>query len=166
MDLTKLEKIPNKERDDKKGKKPTKKDEKELDKLARRIKDILGVKVEDVKLSDRLVDSPAVLVSQNMSSQMEKIMHIYTPDMAHKPKVMEINKTHPLILDLLTIYKKDAQDPILSAVALNLFNSATLMDGTIMDPQAMAIDIQGIISTTLSLYTKAAEPEAEKPENS
>ncbi|MBN1561832.1 molecular chaperone HtpG [candidate division KSB1 bacterium] len=166
VDLSKLEKIPNKENDDKKGKKPTKKDEKELEKLARRIKDILGARVEDVKLSDRLVNSPAVLVSQSMSSQMAKIMHIYTPEMAQKPKVMEINKTHPLILDLLAIYKKDAKDRILDTAALNLFNSAALMDGTVMDPQAMAANIQAIISTALSLYTQAAQATAEeKPED-
>ncbi|MBN1465090.1 molecular chaperone HtpG [candidate division KSB1 bacterium] len=162
VDLAKLEKIPAESGDVKGKKKPTKKDEKDLDRLARRIKDILGAKVEDVKLSDRLVNSPAVLVSQGMSSQMEKMMHIYTPDMAPKPKVMEINKTHPLILSLLAIYKKDAKDHILDTVALNLFNSAALLDGTITDPQTMAADIQGIITETLSLYDKTAESDADE----
>ena len=160
VDLSKLDKIPTKESKDKKDKKkPTKKDEKALDKLARRIKDILGGKVEDVKLSDRLVNSPAILVSQGMSSQMEKMMHIYTPNMEHKPKVLEINKTHPLIHNLLAIYKKDANDHMLETVAFNLFNSAALLDGTINDPQAMAANIQTIISETLELYTK--EPESQ-----
>jgi molecular chaperone HtpG len=163
VDLAKLEKIPNKESDKKDAKKkPTKKDEKDLDKLARRIKDILGDKVEDVKLSDRLVNSPAVLVSQGISSQMEKMMHIYTPDAPSKPKVMEINKSHPLILDLLAIYKKDAKDHMLDTVAFNLFNSAALLDGTINDPQTMAANIQSMISETLGLYTKDSEETAEE----
>lgn len=162
VDLTKLEKIPNKESDKKDKKKPTKKDEKDLDKLARRIKDILGDKVEDVKLSDRLVNSPAVLVSQGISSQMEKMMHLYQPDAPSKPKIMEINKTHPLIFNLLTIYKKDSKDHMLETVAFNLFNSAALLDGTINDPQTMAANIQSMISETLGLYTKDSEVEAEE----
>ncbi|RQW03104.1 molecular chaperone HtpG [candidate division KSB1 bacterium] len=164
VDLKKLEKIPNKEADDKKStKKTTKKDEKDLDKLARRLKDILGDKVEDVKLSDRLVNSPAVLVSQGMSSQMEKMMHIYTPDKPPKPKLMEINKTHPLILNLLTIYKKDAKDHMLETAAYNLFNSAALLDGTIVDPQLMATTIQSMISETLDLYTKETDVVEDQP---
>lgn len=164
VDLKKLEKIPNKETDDeKRQKKTTKKDEKDLDKLARRLKDILGNKVEDVKLSDRLVNSPAVLVSQGMSSQMEKMMHIYTPDKPPKPKVMEINKMHPLIHNLLTIYKKDAKDHILETAAFNLFNSAALLDGTIVDPQLMATTIQNMIAETLHLYTKETEAAQDQP---
>ncbi|RLD12517.1 molecular chaperone HtpG, partial [candidate division KSB1 bacterium] len=100
------------------------------------------------------VDSPAVLVGQGMSSQMEKMMHLYTPDMASKPKVMEINKTHPMILDMLAIYKKSAKDHLLETAAQNLFNSAALLDGSIQDPQAMADAIQAMISETLGLYTK------------
>lgn len=154
VDLAKLEKIPYKEEKDAQEKSEKKADDKELDKLARRIKDILGDKVEDVKLSERLVDSPAVLVGQGMSSQMEKMMHLYTPDMASKPKVMEINKTHPMILDMLAIYKKSAKDHLLETAAQNLFNSAALLDGSIQDPQAMADAIQAMISETLGLYTK------------
>ncbi len=161
VDLAKLEKIPNKEAEKKDTKKPSKKDEKDLDKLARRIKDILGDKVEDVKLSDRLVNSPAVLVSQGMSSQMEKMMHIYTPDAPSRPKVMEINKSHPLILNLLAIFKKDAKDHMLDIVAFNLFSSASLLDGSITDPQTMAANIQSMISETLDLYTKGSEVEAD-----
>ena len=162
VDLAKLEKLPDKEAEKTKKKKPTKKDEKVLDQLARRIKDILGDKVEDVKLSDRLVNSPAVLVSQGMSSQMEKMMQIYTPDKKPKPKVMEINKTHPLIHNLLAIYKKDAKDHMLETAAHNLFNSAALLDGTIVDPQLMATNIQSLISETLELYSQEDEPEQDE----
>ena len=149
-----MDKIPSKEKKDAPKDTEKKADDKELDKLARRIKDILGDKVEDVKLSERLVDSPAVLVGQGMSSQMEKMMHIYTPDMASKPKVMEINKKHPMILDMLAIYKKSAKDRLLETAAQNLFNSAALLDGSVQEPQAMADAIQSMISETLGLYTK------------
>lgn len=163
VELSKLEKIPTTEQEAKETEKTTKKkDTKDLDKLARRIKDILGDKVEDVKLSDRLVKSPAVLVSQGMSSQMEKMMQIYTPDMKPKPKVMEINKQHPVILNLLDIYKSNSKDPMLETVANNLFTSAALLDGHIVDPQAMAAGIQSMISETINLYHK--EPTSDESE--
>ncbi len=163
VELSKLEKIPTTDKEAEETAQTTKKkDTKDLDKLARRIKDILGDKVEDVKLSDRLVKSPAVLVSQGMSSQMEKMMQIYTPDMKPKPKVMEINKQHSVILNLLDIYKSNSKDPMLETVANNLFTSAALLDGHIVDPQAMAAGIQSMISETINLYHK--EPTSDEAE--
>jgi len=161
VDITKLEKIPSKSKDKKETKK---KDDRDLDKLARRIKDILGDNVEDVKLSDRLVTSPAVLMSQGMSAQMEKMMQIYTPDMKPKPKILEINKSHPLIQNLLSIYKKDSKDSMLEYAARNLFYSAALLDGTVYDANDMAEGIQSLISESLQLYDDSRRKEESKNE--
>ncbi len=157
VDVSKLDKIPGEKKEDKKQKK-TKKEDKVLDNLARRIKDILGDKVEDVKLSERLVDSPAVLVGQaGMSAQMEKIMQIYNQDAKPKPKIMEINKTHPLILNLADIYNKDVNDPVLTKAVNNLFSSVMLIDGTILDPHQMASGIQDTVSEMVNLYLHEEE---------
>lgn len=160
LDPAKLDKIPFKENVDLEK---TTKDKKQLDKLARRIKDILGERVEDVKLSSRLVNSPAVLVGQGMSSQMEKMMHLYSPDAKPKAKIMEINQQHPLILGMFKIYKKDPQDALLSIAAENLFYSAALMDGSISDPHAMAGGIQNMMRETLNLYAKDSPAAEEEP---
>ncbi len=160
VDVKKLEKIPSKEKEEKKEEKP-KASSRELDKLARRIKDILSERVKDVRLSERLVDSPAVLISEGMSSQMEKMMQVYSQDTKPRPKVMEINNSHPLIIKLLDIYKKDAKDPVLTIAVENLFNSVALLDGTIFDPQTMAHNIQDMISTNVDMYQKSQE-ESEK----
>jgi molecular chaperone HtpG len=159
VDLSKLDKVETDEKEEKKEKKTTKKEEKELDKLARRIKDILGDKVEDVKLSERLVDSPAVLIGTSMSSQMEKIMAMYEKDNKPKPKVMEINKNHPLIKNMLAIYNKDVNDPMLTRAADNLFNSVLLIDGILSDPHEMASGIQDAVSEMVNLYIKDDKPE-------
>ncbi|MDZ7722459.1 MAG: molecular chaperone HtpG [candidate division KSB1 bacterium] len=152
VDMTKLEKLPDLEtKPEPEGLKASQSD---LDKLARRIKDILGDRVEDVKISERLVDSPAVLRSDAMSSQMEKMMKIYTQDNSTKPKTMEINKKHPLIHNLLAIYQKNAKDPVLNVAVENLFNSVSLLDGSINDPQSMADSIQNMISQSLDLYNQ------------
>ena len=125
-----------------------------MDNLARRIKDILGDRVEDVKLSERLVNSPAVLVgtTPGVSSQMEKIMQIYNKDTKAPKKIMEINKNHPMILNLLNIYKRDVKDPILTKVVSSLFNSVQLLDGTVSDPHDMATSMQDVLAETTKLY--------------
>ncbi|MBN2411077.1 molecular chaperone HtpG [candidate division KSB1 bacterium] len=153
-DISKLGDVPSKDQEKTPEAKPE--ETKELDKLARRIKDILGVRVEDVKLSARLVGSPAVLVSSNkgMSGQMEKIMHLYNQDVKLSPKIMEINKKHPMILNMLKIYQKDVKDPVLTKLVNSLFHSIALLDGSLQDPHEMAAQIQELLAETSKLYLK------------
>ena len=155
-DLDNLNKLASVEPEKQDEEKEEKTDKKEIDKLARRIKDILGDKVEDVKISERLVDSPAILLGANkgMSAQMEKIMHMYNPDAAMSKKVMEINPKHGMIKKLLGIYQKDVQDPMLTKLVNNLFNSVALLDGSIENPNEMALALQELLSEATNLYTK------------
>lgn len=150
----KLKEIPTEEK--KKQKTLTDEEEKGLDMLTRRIKDILGKKVESVKVSERLVDSPAVLVGKDqvMSSQMERIMQMMHQDTKVIPKILEINKTHHLILDMLRIYQNDAKDPLLSKLVNHLFYTVLLLDGTILDPNEMVSQMQDVLSETAKLYLR------------
>ncbi|MCD6116306.1 molecular chaperone HtpG [bacterium] len=134
---------------------------KELETLTRRMKNILGSRVEDVRLSNRLVKSPAILVSQNkaMSSQMEKIMSMLNQEISAVPKVMEINKNHSIITNMLDIYKKDPKDPVLDDLTNSLFSTALLFDGAVDKPQNMAEEFQKIISRTAELYTEKSKGE-------
>lgn len=156
VDLSKLDAIPSKKSDQKED--DVKVDTKGIDNLARRIKDILGDRVEKVVRSERLVDSPAILVGSDkgMSSQMEKIMHMMNKDAAITPKVMEINPKHPIIEKMHAIYEKDVMDPILSKMVNGLFASIQLLDGTADNPQDMAKAIQELLVETSSLYQKDA----------
>ena len=152
VELKKLLDIPTKTEP---AKEPTK-DSKELKNLARRIKDILGEKVEDVIISERLVDSPAILVGKDrtMSSHMEKIMQMYNQGIKLMPKIIEINRTHPMILNLLGIYNKDPKDAMLSKMVFSLFDSLMLLDGSIDDPNRMAGHIQDVLGEAAQLYLK------------
>jgi molecular chaperone HtpG len=162
VDLAKLDQVPSEEKDEKAKKKTTKKEDKDYDNLARRIKDILGDKVEDVKISERLVDSPAVLIGSAMSSQMEKIMAMYEQSNKSKPKVMEINKNHGMIKNMLFVYKQDVNDPVLAKAANNLFNSVLLIDGVVSDPHEMASGIQEAVSEMVNLYINKDEKKEEE----
>ncbi len=132
-------------------------DRRELEKLARRLRDILGERVEDVRLSDRLIESPAVLVSQGMSSQLEKLMHLYMPELKPRPKILEINRRHPLIQSLYKIYRKNAHDPLLQHAAESLFYTASLLDGSIDDPHAAATAVGGVLRELLDRYAQTLQ---------
>ena len=89
-----------------------------------------------------------------MSAQMEKIMQMMDQASTANKKIMEINGSHPLIMDLLKIYDKDANDPFLTTAAWRLFDSVLLLDGSVTDPHAMATGIQDLLADSTKLYNK------------
>lgn len=64
-----------------------------------RIKDALSSKVEDVKLSTRLVDSPACFVQKGepISPQMRNFFRSMGQEVPEEKRVLELNPNHPLI---------------------------------------------------------------------
>ena len=70
------------------------------------------------------------------------------------PKKMEINKNHPLINKMLTIYKTDPKDALLTKLVHNLYTSVLLLDGNITDTHEMVDNLQNLLKETANLYTK------------
>merc|ERR1711890_85398 len=77
-----------------------------------------GVKIEKVELSKRLTDSPVVVVTSQFgySAQQEKIMKAQAfqnkdqiSSMSGR-KTLEVNPSHPVIVDLLSKIKADKED--------------------------------------------------------
>jgi molecular chaperone HtpG len=152
-DLSKIEKFSD-QVEEKKSKKLSAEDAKVFDKLLRRMKDILGDRVKDVVESKRLTDSPSCLVSPDgtMTSSMQKIMQIMNKDASIPQKVMEVNKDHPLIRNLLKIYKKDVKDNHLVSVTEQLFESSLLLDGYLTDAHQMVERIEKLLEKSTELY--------------
>ena len=123
---------------------------KNLEKLTRRMKNILGTRIEDVRLTDRLVESPAALVTSDkaISKQMEKIMQMVNQNTKPMPKILEINQKHPMVKNLLTIYNRNPKDRMLTKFVNNLFTSVSLLDGNIVDAHDMAEGIQDLLTET------------------
>jgi len=152
-DLETIEKFADHE-DKKEIEKLSKEDEKLFDKLLRRLKDILGDKVNDVVESKRLTDSPTCLVSPDgtMTSSMQKIMQIMNKDASVPQKTMEINRDHPLVRNLLIIYKKDVNDGHLVRVTQQLYESALLMEGYLDDAHKMINRIEELLEKSTEWY--------------
>jgi molecular chaperone HtpG len=95
-----------------------------------RAKETLESVVEDVRVSDRLSESPACLVAPEfgLDLRLQQILasHGQAPS-ASKP-VLEINPAHPLVLALET-RAKDADRGLFEDAVWLLYDEARLMDG-------------------------------------
>ena len=124
--------------------------------LLEKMKAILGEKVTDVRVSHRLADSPAVLVSPEggMSSSMEKLLKVMQKDDSVPVKVLEVNRDHPLLRSMLRIFKADADDRILADMTSHLFDASLLLDGYLKDPQALAARTGKLLEEAAAWYTE------------
>jgi len=126
LDLGKLE--------DKEDKEEQEKTEKEFVKLVSRIKENLGDKVKEVRVTHRLTDSPACLAvdDHDMGMQMRKIMEASGQVVPETKPIFEVNPTHPLVVKLDEETDEDRFGDIVSI----LFGQAGLADGVQLENPA------------------------------
>jgi TNF receptor-associated protein 1 len=121
--------------------------------LATWLKETLGDKVADVRVSKRLVDSPAVLVDPDkfMTSSMRRIMKAMKKDgeeAASTKYDMEINPSHPIVSRLDSARQKD---PALAAsVAEQVLDNARVAAGLLEDPRAMLNRLNQLLEKVLT----------------
>jgi molecular chaperone HtpG len=115
------------EMDSKEDKKEQKKTEKGAESVIKQIKDVLGEKVEDVRVSHRLTDSASciVLSEQDMALYMQQLMKQAGQEMPSSKPVLEINPTHPL----LTRMNDETDDERFAEWTSILFDQAILAEG-------------------------------------
>merc|ERR1711977_449041 len=130
------------------------------DPLCTTMKDILGEKAEKVVMSDRLVDSPCVLVTgeYGWSANMERIMKAQalrdsTMGMyMSSRKTLEINPENSIMEELRIRAESDKTDRTVKDMVLLLFETALLSSGfSLEEPAIFATRIHRMIKLGLSI---------------
>ncbi len=113
------------------------------------LKTTLGDRVEDVKPSDRLVDSPALAVNADkfMSPQMRRMMKAMNKDGADAPvKVnLEINPRSAVIRHLAAA--KTASPEKATLIAEQILDNALISAGLFEDPSKMVARLYKLLET-------------------
>ena len=108
-------------------------DEADDDALAKRIKDALEERVESVRRSTRLTDSPACLVlgEHDMGAQMRRLMEATGQSVPDSKPHFEFNPEHPLVVRL----DGEADEARFGDLVKVLFDQASLAEGqALADP--------------------------------
>ena len=111
------------------------------------MKEALGGKVEEVRVSSRLLTYPVCLSSTgNLTLEMEKVLNsLPNADKVAAKRVLEINSTHPIFQTLCGLYESD-QEKLKQYTSL-LYNQALLIEGMpIDDPAEFSNAICGLMA--------------------
>jgi len=119
---------------------------KSAEKLLKRMKKSLEDKVEDVRVTNRLTDSPACIVlnEQDMAMHMQRILKEAGHDMPISKPILEINPDHPIVKQLGGEKSKKKFDDW-SAI---LFDQALLAEGgQLEDPAGFVARLNKMLVT-------------------
>lgn len=137
LDLGKLESDTEKE--------IQKKIEEEAKSLVEKIKTTLADQVKDVRVTHRLTDSPACLVSDanDLSGNLARMLKAAGQNAPDAKPILEINPSHKLVKRL----ESETADALFADLALVLFDQALLAEGgTLNDPASFVKRMNSLIS--------------------
>ncbi len=137
LDLGKLESDTEKE--------IHKKIEDEAKSLLDRIKKTLGDQVKDVRVTHRLTDSPACLISdaEDLSGNLARMLKAAGQNTPETKPILEINPTHKLVKRL----EAETSETVFSDLSLVLFDQALLAEGGLLnDPASFVKRMNSLIS--------------------
>ena len=108
--------------------------------MLEKMKEMLGGRVKEVRISQRLKSNPVCLaVDGDVSIEMERVMNsMPIQEKVESQKVLEINPDHPVFNALTSAFKSGDDDKLRIFTSL-LYDQAALIGGlTVEDPVAFS----------------------------
>lgn len=119
----------------------------QFESLVDRFKETLGERVEDVRASKILIDSPCRLVNPAgaMNTGMQRVQKLLGREYEIPRKIMEINRRSPLIQDMAGRLSAEGEDALLDPLIEQLFENALVLEGIHPNPAEMIPRIQRLM---------------------
>ena len=112
----------------------------------------LGDSVKDVRLSERLTDSPVCLVADegDLDIHLERMLRQHRQLDALSKRILEVNPRHPLVARLASQIGKDGASAVISDVAWVLLDQARIIEGEALpDPAAFSRRLSALLEKGL-----------------
>jgi len=156
-------------------KKRVEEEKKTFEALCKKMKEILGESVEEVMVGERMVNSPASLVTTEYgwSANMQRIMKAQVlrdsqmSSFMMGKKKMEVNAGHPIMVALKEKFLENENDRTIKDLVWLIYDTAALTSGfSLQDPVTFASRIHKMIKLGLSIEDDVEveeNPEEELP---
>jgi len=141
-------------------KKRVEEEKKTFEALCKKMKEILGESVEEVMVGERMVNSPASLVTTEYgwSANMQRIMKAQVlrdsqmSSFMMGKKKMEVNAGHPIMVELKKKFLENENDRTIKDLIWLIYDTAALTSGfSLQDPVTFAGRIHKMIKLGLSI---------------
>ncbi len=129
--------------EDEEEKQAQEKDAGELKDLTERVRNALGERVKEVRVTHRLTESPACLVSDqhDLGANLQRILKSVGQKSPEWKPILEINPRHPLVQRM-----KDMADPRFDDMSHILFDQSLLAEGgQVEDPAGFVRRLNGLM---------------------
>ncbi|HNS98955.1 MAG TPA: molecular chaperone HtpG [Polyangiaceae bacterium] len=121
----------------------------------KRIEEVLGDRVKQVRTSSRLTDSASCLVSDegDVSPQMERVMRMLDREVESPKRILELNPKHELVKNLALMVAAEPESEDVITFSELLLDQAMLAEGVVPDPSGLLARMQRV-ATAASQRTR------------
>ncbi|MDK2971752.1 MAG: receptor-associated protein 1 [Candidatus Sumerlaeota bacterium] len=125
----------------------------EVEALCKWVKETLGDRVQEVKASKRLVESPAVATTAaGMTSAMQRLMMSMNKEGSSMSfTTLELNPHHPLVHRLNELRKDEGASELAGELTGQLYDNALLAAGLLLDPRNMVERMNRLLAKAAGL---------------
>jgi molecular chaperone HtpG len=131
-------------------------DEVDFNLLVGRFVTTLGDRVIEVRDSKVLQNSPVRLVSpeDTPAREMERLYKYLDEEYQVPKRILELNRQHPLIVNLASVVKEKPDDEIINLTIEQLYENALVMEGLHPNPAAMLPRVQHLLELAVDRTPK------------